>query len=286
MSTQSTTPKVRLTKDLDAVQWPAKLRSDAELQTLKAAVYGTNVDENWDSPLNWSQVNSDPAGTGLLVDAGTAPAAGVERAFSTRKGAYEQHIAAINGTAVWSSPLVTSSGLALTTDADASDGILSYEITQGVKTNSYAAKTVGSMGQDAFFECAISIADVSSLTELIIGWRKAEAYRVDADDYDEAAAFNVGAGADGRINTWTILNNAATTTTNTGLTALADNGTATLRVVLKSDGRTEFYVDGTRYQPAAQFAFDSGEVVVPFCQITAETGDPGVVISSWRCGWL
>lgn len=285
MSTQSTTPKVRLTRDLDKISWPVKLRDERDLQILKAARYGTNVDENWDSPLVWSQVNSDPGGTGLINDIGTAPAAGVERAFSTRKGCYEQHIAAINGTAVWSSPLVTSSGLALTTDANATDGILSYEITQGVKTNSYAAKTAGT-SPDSFFEVAFTVADISDVTEFIVGWRKAEDYRVDADDYDEAAAFNVGAGADGRINTWTILNDAATTTTNTGLTALADAGGATLRVVLRANGRVEFYVDGTQYQPAAAFTFDSGEVVVPFVQLTAETGDPGIVISSWRSGWL
>lgn len=254
--------------------------SDREKRLAGAILRNKNITDTFECQPVVGAFNS---ADGLAIAA--EPASGLLLGFQTRQAAYELYYAAIEtgGTAVAKVPVVTAAGLNLPMDANQTDGPTAVEMTMGTTARSAGKFTVGT-DADFFVEATIAIADISDVTELIFGFRKAEAYRADPDDYDEAAAFNVGAGADGRINTWTILNNAATTTTDTGATAWADAGTKTLRVEVRRDRKITFYVDGTAY--SSSFQLDSGEVVVPFLHLDGETGDAEVYLSSWKCGRL
>lgn len=213
------------------------------------------------------------------------PASALLLSMMTEKAEWEIYYAAIEttGTAVALVPTVGASGLNVPMDADQTDGPTAVELTHGTTSRSRAAFTVGT--DKAFFaEMTASIADISDLTELWFGFRKAEAYQADPDNYDEAAVLNVGLGADGRFNITKILNNAATSTTNTALTAWADAGEHTLRVEVEQSGQCRFFVDGTE-SIVASMTFDSGEVVVPFLHVDGETGDAGIAISSWKVGY-
>ncbi len=84
-----------------------------------------------------------------------------------------------------------------------------YEMNNGITARSKVAFTAS---EDFFFETQIKVADVSGETDLAVGFRKAEAYKNAIDDYDEMAVVNVISGA---IKIETILNNAATITTDT-----------------------------------------------------------------------
>jgi hypothetical protein len=165
-------------------------------------------------------------------------------------------------------------------DADQTDGPTAIELTHGTTARSDQARTVGT-SPSCYLEATLKIDDISAVTELWFGWRKAEAYQADPDSYDEAACLNIGLGADGRINITTILNNAATSTTNTSVTALVDGDSVTLRVEVLKTGWCRFWVNGTE-STAATFKFDSGEVIVPFLHLDGETGDAGVSCSAWN----
>lgn len=239
-----------------------------------------NIVDTFQQALVVGSTNND---TGAAIDFSAAPTAGMELGLSSGKASYEMHISAINGTAVWTLPHVSADGLELNVDDDVTNGITSVELTNGVTARSKAAMTVGT---DApfFLEATIKIDDISDLTEMFFGWRKAEAYQVDPESYDEMASFNIGKDADGQIEIHTILNNGTTAETDTTETDWANAGEHTLRIEVDAAGRCKFLLDGAEPAVSASFTFDDGEVIVPFLQILAETGDPGISISSWKCG--
>ena len=232
-----------------------------------------------------------PAGTLLPAEA----AAGAEIAMHTQKAGYEQHLAVVesSGTATYSFPKVTTSGLSLPLDANVTDGVTAAELTTGITSRSPGACTVGA-GVSMFVECELSIADISDLEQLIVGFRKAEAYQADPDNYDELAAIHIGETgatvADGQINILTILNNGATVYTDTTLADWADGGQHTLRVTVSGSGKVTFLVDGAVPTVTKVFSFDDGEVVVPFIYYQntsgSTTGDPGIVLLSYKAGKL
>jgi hypothetical protein len=263
--------------------YPARLFGKREYKLLESARDDhQQILETWDAPLVWSSVDQE----GHLL-ALTAPAAGDEIAFRTTKHTFLAHIQSINGTPVQSFPYVSANGLELNTDDDATNGILGWEITNGILSTSKCAYTVGSFAvpeKKIFFEATINETDISDITKLFIGFRKAEAFQASIDDYDELAAIGVDDSAN--IDIITILNDGTTGTTDT--TQNKTEGTAiTLRVVVKNSGVVEFLIDGsTPTVVPAPFTFDSGEVIVPFLHFVADTGDPGAYVSAWRCGVL
>lgn len=253
--------------------------SAAEKKLVETIKEDNNVVENFDSQLLWSAVDKEG---GLL--ALTAPAAGDEVVFSTRKNRFEHHVMSINGTPVQNFSIVTADGLKVGLDADVTNGITGLEIGNGILPSCAIAQTVGE--NRILFEVVIKVADISDVTELWAGVRKAEAYRADPDDYDEMAAFNIGKDADGQIEIHTILNGGATSETDTTLTDWADAGEHTLKLIVNLDGGCEWYFDGERPTVSPRFVFDANEVLVPFIAVTNETGDPEVTIPSWKFGKL
>ena len=251
-----------------------------ELKLAETLLNDKNISEAFDAPLVWSSV--DQEGNLLAL---SAPAAGDEIAFRTSKHNFLMHVQSINGTAVQSFPYVSADGLELNVDDDATNGTTGLEITAGILSTSKACFTVGT-DPDFFIEAVIKIDDISDLTEMAVGFRKAEDFQTAVDNYDEMAAFNIGADADGQIEIHTILNNAATTETDTTEADWADGATHTLKVIVRASGKCEFLLDGATPIVTQAFTFDSGEKVVPFIFAACETGDPGISISSLKVGRL
>lgn len=125
------------------------------------------------------------------------------------------------------------------------------------------------IGRDAAFyaQLKFSIADVSGTDDFHFGFRRAEIPNAAFDNYLDAAGFHVNSTT---LNLETILNNGATTTTDT-TDAMADAArTYTFKVLVSAAGVVTYQHDitteGTLAAPTtvAAFTFDDGDPVVPF----------------------
>lgn len=269
-----------LVRDIDALSAYPKKHNARETKLAQDVLYNKNVDDTFES----QPVISTAVGSGA-APAEAADAAVI--ALSTGRALYELYYAAVEstGTAVYKYPTVSADGLELPQDADHTDGPSAIELNNGITARSRCAFTVGT-DDDFFFETKIKIDDISDVTSLFVGFRKAEAYQADPESYDEMAAFQIGGTADGQVNIWTILNNGSTTKTDTTLDDWLDAGEHTLRVTVRKTGAVEFSYDAAEPTVTQKFTFDSGEVVVPFLHLDGETGDAGVSLATWRCGKL
>ena len=219
--------------------------------------------------------------------------AGSELSFSIGKDTFEMHNAVVEttGTAVYSFPSLSSDGLEIVGDADVTDGVTAYELSNGILSTSRSSVTVGT-DEDMEFEVAIKIDDVTDLDQVFIGFRKAEAYQAEPDNYDELCAFHIGETgatvADGQINIASILNGGATSYHDSTESDFADGESKTFKIVIKNNGQAEFSIDGNLPVSYPQFTFDSAEEIVPFVFVEntsgSTAGDPGVSISSWKLG--
>ena len=188
--------------------------------------------------------------------------------------AFEWHVL---GTQTILAPSLAATGLDINQDQTDNDGI---ELSQGILANSRHAYTVGTDGP-FFLRVKFSIVDVSGTDDCAIGFRKAEAYQANIDDYDEMAALNV---ISGDVKIETILNGAATTTTDT-TDNWADGATHTLKVKVSKTGVVTYELDGVAPTTVAAFTFDTSEVVVPFMYFLNASDVAGaVVVQEWECG--
>ncbi len=284
------TNRIGLTTEIDALSAYPKRHNARELKLAQSVLYSKEIDDTFESAVVVSS-SDNQSGAPLPAEA----AAGAEIAFQTRKAAYEQHLAAVEstGTAAYAHPYQSVRGLNIPLDADVTDGATAVEITNGITALSPAAFTIGTDGP-FFMEATVKIADVSDLEELWCGFRKTEDYQADPDSYTDVAAFHIGETgatvADGQVNLATILNDAATSYTDTTETDWADAGEHTLRVEVDHAGVVTFKFDGDEPATTAAFTFDDGDVVVPFLYADntagSTTGDPGVSVSAWRVGKL
>lgn len=191
---------------------------------------------------------------------------------------FHQHIL---GTQTIIVPVRVATGLNVGHDQTDNDGI---EYTNGISLAT--AKRVFTVGtdQDFFFKVKFSIADVSGTDDCAVGFRKAEAFQANIDDYDEMACLNV---ISGDIKIETILNDAATTTTDT-TDNWADGETHTLEVRVSYAGVVTYKIDGDAPSTTAAFTFDSDEVLIPFFyMLHANAAQAGVVtLQEWEWGFL
>lgn len=237
-------------------------------------IYDKSIDDDFSQALVVS--NTTQAG-----DAYTGAAAEVI-AINSGKAIYEVYQSAVATPGIVA-PFQSADGLELRPVA-AADAL---ELTNGITSRSKAARTVGSLPTGkSYFEVKLKIDDISDVTEIFAGLRKAEAYQADPDNYDEMAAFNIGKDADGQVEIHTIKNNAATAEVDTTEDDVVDAGEHTLRIEVLNSGLCRFAFDGDIPTVTTQFTFDDAEVLVPFLHLNTETGDPGVSISVWRVGDL
>ena|GEM_PF-2538086 len=151
-------------------------------------------------------------------------------------------------------------------DKTAADGV-EYLLGGGLTNGNPLAHTVGA-GVAKFLRVKFFAETVANAAEAAVGFRKAEAFQAAIDDYDEAAFLNLQGGD---VNIETILNGGGTVTTDTGVD-VADGVDVELEVRVDKDGNVTFYVNGTKYNASAAFAFDDAEVVLPFIHWLQVTG--------------
>jgi hypothetical protein len=219
-----------------------KIKLTAALLTGKFAYYAGNSQPSLSAPNGYG----DP--TGVTGDVNRALFGGL----TTLTAQYH-----VKGTQTLLGPLLdtTGKGLEVSQDQTNNDGI---EYVFGA-LNTLGRHTFVVGTDNAYIEIKFEIEDVSGSDQILVGFRKNEAFQADWNDYDELAAIDM---VSGDIKTSTILNNAATTNTDSGEN-WADGETHTLRVELK--GRSvAFFLDGSPLAGVPAYRFDNAEVVLPF----------------------
>lgn len=177
-------------------------------------------------------------------------------------------------------PVWATTGVDIGLDQTTTEGI---EITNGISSLSRFAFTVGT--DACYFKVKVKVADASGANPLLVGFRKAEAYQADEDDYDEMVAIGlVGTANPNTIKIQTILNAAATVSTDTTQT-WADAATKTLEVYVTKAGVVTFKIDGAAPTATKAFTFDNAEVIVPFLYFLNAADLAGAVeLIEWQAG--
>jgi hypothetical protein len=141
------------------------------------------------------------------------------------------------------------------------------------------------IGDDRAFYTSItfSVAAMAGTDELHFGFRRAEALNATFDNYLDVASLGWNTAATpAAIKIETILNNGATTTTDTTDT-LANATSVTFRVNVSAAGVVTYLIDGAAPTTTAAFTFDDGDPVIPFFHFlqanAAQTG--ALVITDW-----
>lgn len=183
------------------------------------------------------------------------------------------------GTQTITAPSLLTGGLNIGMDQTNNDGV---EITQGILSRSKHAYTIDT-DSTFYLRVKFSIEDVSGTDDCAIGFRKLQAYQANIDDYTDMAVLNV---ISGDIKIETILNNAATVTTDTTQN-WADGETHTLEVRVDETGAVTYLIDGAAPTVTAAFTFDTTDVVVPFIYFLNDTDLAGQVnLIEYECGKL
>ena len=164
-------------------------------------------------------------------------------------------------------PAPTTTGINYAGDQTNNDGIeLVYSCTTTKGREGVDRFTVGRQAFSA--EMEFSIATVAGTDVGNFGFRKVEALQADLHDYDEMAGlFPIS----GDIKIQTILNNAATVTTDTTAN-WADGEVHSLKVMVDKEGAVTYAIDGAAPSTTAAFSFDAGEVVTPFIHFLQASG--------------
>lgn len=225
---------------------------------------------------NWP---SNPVATkvGGGASSGTA---GDTNVLMTRDNVWEYNI---KGTQTITAPSITNisagiNALNIGMDQTDNDGV---ELCSGILSGNRMAFLTGT--DNAFFcRVRLKIADVSGTDDCAIGFREAETYQANIDDYTDMAVLNV---ISGDIYIETILNNGATTSTDTTQN-WADGETHELKVLVSSAGVVTYQIDGAAPTVTATYTFTTGLYVVPFIFFLHSADVAGAVeILEWECGY-
>jgi len=184
----------------------------------------------------------------------------------------------IIGTQTILAPSIAAGGLDIGMDQTNNDGVM---LTHGVTARNPMAFVVGTDG-GCYLKARFTVADVSGADPLYIGFRKIEAHQADYNDFDEFVG--IGLNTDGSFKIETILNGAATVTTDTTQDA-TDATEFSLGVYVSDAGVVTFQINGAAPTVTKAFTFDSGEVIAPYCLFVHGSDVAGtVLLSQWDCG--
>ena len=189
----------------------------------------------------------------------------------------------IKGTQTITAPVIASvaegvSALNNEMDQTDNDGV---EICPGILNSNPNAYKIASAAP-FFFRCRVSLATVTNTDDCAFGFRLAEAYQANIDDYNDMAVLNV---ITGDIKIETILNGAATVTTDT--TDNFTNGQVKdLKVMVDASGAVTYQIDGQPPIVTAAYTFRSGIYVVPFhFFLHSASAAVGIRLLEWECGF-
>jgi hypothetical protein len=182
---------------------------------------------------------------------------------------------AVIGTQTILAPGMTAVGFDLNSqDQTDNDGV---QYSTGLLATSPHTFTIGT-SPAFYFEVQVKLEDVSGSDATLFGFVKATTYAVDYDDYTDAAFIG---NVSGDIKIATILNNAATTVTDTTQN-WADTTTRTLKVRVSAAGVVTYEVDGAAPTATAAFTFDTGDVVKPLIYVRNATD----ILGKAECTYL
>ncbi len=209
----------------------------------------------------------------------TSGATGATNIMAFAENVFEYHIKGAGQTITV--PVIGAAGLDISLDQTDAEGV---EITQGITARSRGAFVIGTDAAFAF-SAKLKVADASGAGNLFVGFRKAEAYQADEDDYADMAAIGINGTANpNTIKLATILNGGATTSTDTTDT-WADAAEKTLKVLVSAAGVVTYQINGAAPTVTAAFTFDTGDTVVPFIYFLHAADVAGAVeLSEWTCG--
>jgi hypothetical protein len=240
-------------------------------------VVRSNVAGNYTSPGMVESFSGHVQSTGI-AGAAAVGATGTTNLFRTSDG--NMFVYHIKGTQTILGPGLGTVGLNIGMDQTDNDGV--EIVPNGITSLSPTAFVVGSGAFYARLKAKIAV--VAGTDDFLFGFRKAEAFQANVDDYDEMAAFNLIAGD---LNIETILNGAGTTTTDT-TNDVADTEYVDLEVHVAKSGAVTYKLFGDAPATVAAFTFDAGEVVVPFIfLLQANAAQTGVLdLTDFECGYL
>ena len=246
-----------------------------EKKLAEAVIYNANVDDDFSRGVVASNFDNTD---GTIYTGATDEVLNINSGIAQYR-VYQLDVASASVLA----PYTTSTGLWLNPIA-AGDKI---EMNMEKLSTGRCAFTVGSFAtsRGIYFESKIKIGVAAKVAPLLVGFRAVAAENADYTAYSDFAAFNIGTGASGRINMSTQLATGGVSTTNTGLTAWANNDINTLRVQIDPAGNATWFVNGTSY--GKSFTFANAAVIMPFIHLVGgATTKPDVQIQTWRCGNL
>jgi len=246
-----------------------------------------NYDEDGDDDLQivgavdlqttWYQFRSAPA---CANDAGGGVAtgtAGDENRAICEDAAFEYHVIGTVTTA-WPTlgGTLAAGGWDIQNDAANDEGL---EFTQGITARCKHALVAQT--DSGFFEVKIYITDVTGTDDLAVGWRLAEAYQANLDDYRDFYCLNVISGS---VFIESDIDGGGTDSDDTSIDT-ADTTAVTLKVVVASDGTVKSYVNGTEEtEHQTEFTFTSADVIVPFVYFLHDSDvAENTYLMHWRC---
>lgn len=216
----------------------------------------------------------------LLTGLAATGATGDTDLLRTGSNVFEYHIKGAGQTIIC--PTLTATGIDIALDETNTEGI---EITSGIATlQPPYAFTVGTSG--AFQFCAtLTLDDASGASNLLVGFRKAEAYQADEASYaDYALIGTVGTSNPNLIKIETEAAGGGTTTTDTTNT-WADAASKALCVKVSSAGVVTYTINGAAPTATAAFSFTAADVVIPTIYFLhgADVANT-VTLQSWDSG--
>lgn len=221
--------------------------------------------DTFDCPPLCVDEDGDGAPTGTTWD---------ENLIYTRTGFYRYHML---GTQTLVKPTWDANGLDIGLDQTDNDWV---ELTNGITSRSPTYFDVDD--DNCYFKVTFTAEDVSWFDNLVVGFRKAEAYQADWNDYADLAAFYWD-GTD--LKTSSITASAATDSVDSTL-ALADATEVTLEVRVISNTVT-FLKDDTLLSTYVSKSFNADDRIIPFFYLLHGTDVGGYCrLARRECGKL
>jgi hypothetical protein len=212
----------------------------------------------WDDQYTFDNFAQNPTAS-LKAGGASSGTTGAINTLATKNSNFEYSILGAGQTITAPQTVELSAGLsALSLEMDPSnnEGI---ELCAGILSNNPNAFQVGS--SPAFFlRTRLKLGVVANTDDCAIGFRKAEAFQANVDDYADMAVLNI---ISGDIKIETIVGGAATVTTDT-TDNWANGDTKDLEVIVDADGVVTYSVNGSEPTIVANYTFTDGLTVVPF----------------------
>lgn len=225
----------------------------------------------WDYQYTYDNFISNPASSALGGGAASGTT-GAVNILTTNTTAYEYHVLGAGETILAPSIASISTGVsALNPELDVTnnEGI---ELCAGILSSNRNAFQIAS-SKAFFFRTRMKIGTVAHTDDCAMGFRKAEAYQANIDDYADMAVLNV---ITGNINIETIVGSASTVTTDT-TDNWADGETKDLEVDVDATGAVTYSINGSAPTVTAAYSFTSGLTVLPFFYLLHDSTNTNVI---------